>query len=130
MTKSIEMDIISHQLLDGCVCGAATWMARVLKAEESQIILGIDARHMHARATETQRLSFAQWQDNLHTQIDWLCKSVARFLGDDWNDEISDNHISIAEIDQNDSNDVFEDSYHTSNSNAMLLPLPSFLGLQ
>ena len=59
MTKSIEMDIISHQLLDGHMCGAAMWMARVLKAEESQIILGIDARHMHARATETQRLSFA-----------------------------------------------------------------------
>ena len=77
MTKSIEMDIISHQLLDGHMCGAATWMARVLKAEESQIILGIDARHMHARATETQRLSFARRQDNLHTQIDQLCKSAA-----------------------------------------------------
>ena len=43
-TKSIEMDIINNQGPDGCMRGAATWMARVLKAEESQIILAIDIR--------------------------------------------------------------------------------------
>jgi len=58
--KSIEMDIISNQGPDGRMCGAATWMARVLKAEESQIILAIDVCHIHARATETQRLSIAR----------------------------------------------------------------------
>jgi len=42
-TKLIEMDIISNQGPDGCMCGVATWMARVLKAKESQIILAIDA---------------------------------------------------------------------------------------
>ena len=50
-TKSIKMDIISNQGLDGCMRGVATWMAQVLKAEESQIILAIDVRHIHARAT-------------------------------------------------------------------------------
>ena len=54
-TKSIKMDIISNQGLDGRMRGAATWMARVLKAKESQIILAIDVCHIHARATEMER---------------------------------------------------------------------------
>ncbi|KIM64056.1 hypothetical protein SCLCIDRAFT_23692 [Scleroderma citrinum Foug A] len=68
--KSIEMDIISNQESDGLLCGATTWMARVLQAEESQIILAMDARHMQARATETQRLSIARQQDHLNAQLD------------------------------------------------------------
>jgi len=131
--KSIEMDIISNQGPDGRMCGAATWMARVLKAEESQIILAIDVRHIHARATETQRLSIARRQDCLQMQIDQLCESASQFLGEDWNEDISDNLISTTDIDEGDGEDVFSDTFHPQDPNysdAVVLPLPSYLGMQ
>lgn len=131
--KSIEMDIISNELSDSHMRGATTWMARVLKAEESQIILAMDARRMHARATETQRLSIVRRWDHLHTQIDRLCESTAHFLGNDWNEGISDHHISTADMDEEDSENVFEDSFHPHDQghpNAVTLPLPSYLGLE
>ena len=71
------MDIISNQESDGLLHGAATWMARVLEVEESQIILAIDAQHMQARATETQRLSIAHQQDCLNATLDRLFESAA-----------------------------------------------------
>jgi len=132
-TKSIEIDIINNQGLDGCMHGAAIWMARVLKAEESQIILAMDARHIHARATETQRLSIACWQDCLQMQIDWLCESASQFLGEDWNEDITDNLISTADIDEDDGEDVFSDTFHPQHSNysdAVVLPLPLYLAIQ
>jgi len=131
--KSIEMDIISNQGPDGRMHGAATWMARVLKAEESQIILAIDVRHIHARATETQRLSIARRQDCLQMQIDRLCESASQFLGEDWNEDISDNLISTTDIDEGDGEDVFSDTFHPQDPNyldAVVLPLPSYLEMQ
>ena len=98
-------------------------MARVLKAEESQIILAIDVRHIHARATETQRLSIACRQDCLQIQIDRLCESASQFLGEDWNED----------IDEGDGEDVFSDTFHPQDPNysdAVVLPLPLYLGMQ
>ena len=124
------MDIISNQESDGLLHGAATWMARVLQAEESQIILAMDAQCMQARATETQRLSIACQWDHLNTQLDQLCKSAAWFLGDDWNDDNTD-HLSLtADIDEDDGDDIFDDSFHLhhqSCSDGFVLPLPSYL---
>ncbi|KIM52522.1 hypothetical protein SCLCIDRAFT_32589 [Scleroderma citrinum Foug A] len=128
--KSIEMDIISNQASDGLLRGAATWMARVLEAEESQIILAMDAWCMQARATETQRLSIAHQQDRLNATLDWLFESTARFLGDDWNENNPSHLIVTANIDEDDGNDIFGDTlypHHPSQSDGVILPLPSYL---
>ena len=124
------MDIISNQASDGLLRGAATWMARVLEAEESQIILAMDAWRMQARATETQRLSIARWQDHLNATLDWLFESVARFLGDDWNENNPSHLIVIANIDEDDGDNIFSDTlypHHPSQSDGVILPLPSYL---
>ena len=127
------MDIISNQESDGLLCGAATWMERVLQAEESQIILAMDAWRMQARATETQRLSIARRRDCLNAQLDRLCESMARFLGDDWNDDNTDQLSLTAEIDENDGEDIFDNSvhlHHPSHPNGLILPLPSYLATE
>ena len=53
--KSVEMDLITMQAVGAVPWGCATWLARALKVEESQIILSLDARKINTGATESQR---------------------------------------------------------------------------
>ena len=45
------MGMIHHGQNNGCPTGAATWIAKVLKVEEAQIILAIDLKGWHYSGT-------------------------------------------------------------------------------
>ena len=84
--KSLEMNLINwpqdwHQ-------GSATWLAKALKVEEAQIMLAIDAHQANTSGTEDQQLSIARQWDRLQSQLDGLVVTAARFLGEDWEDEM------------------------------------------
>ena len=80
-----------------------------------------------------KRLSIAHRQDCLNAQLDRLCESTAQFLGDDWNDDNTDQLSLTAEIDEDDGEDIFNDSvhlHHSSHPDGLILPLPSYLATE
>ncbi|KIM50144.1 hypothetical protein SCLCIDRAFT_75351, partial [Scleroderma citrinum Foug A] len=64
--------------------GCATWLARALKVEESQIILSLDAQKINKGATESQRLDISHHHDRLQSQINGLVQTVATYIGVNW----------------------------------------------
>lgn len=117
------MDLID-QATGTCPCGSATWMAQALKVEEAQV-LGQQLHRINARDTESKRLQVSRRQDKLQSQINGLVQTAAHFLGSDWDNGL----VYPSQADRTDDIDDFFSSSTPGDAEAMVLPLPSYLGL-
>ena len=113
------------QAAAGALRGSATWISRALKVEESQIVLLLDARSIHSRTTESQRLDISRRRDRLQSQINGLLQTAAAFVGADWD----------SGLDSRDNGDPGSDedgifvTVSPGNAEHAILPLPSYMGL-
>ena len=124
--KSVEMDLIEMQAVGAVPWGCATWLARALKVEESQIILSLDAWKINKGATESQRLGISHHCDRLQSQINGLVQTtVATYIGADWDC----GYDSYEYVDPDNSEDDPFITPSTGHAEHALLPLPSYIGL-
>ena len=121
--KSLEINLINQP--QDQLQGSATWLANALKVEEAQIMLDIDARQANTSGTEDQQLSIARWWDQLQSQLDGLVVSAARFLGEDWEDEMVMETASDITQDYEIENPFVLPTQ--GNAELILPPLPSYI---
>ena len=123
--KSVEMDLITMQAAGAVPWGCATWLARALKVEESQIILSLDAQKINTGATESQRLDISRHHDRLQSQINGLVQTTATYIGANWDC----GYYSYEYVDPDNSEDDPFITPSTGHAEHVLLPLPSYIGL-
>ena len=123
--KSVEMDLIEMQATRAVPWGCATWLARTLKVEESQIILPLDVWKINKGATESQRLNISCCHDRLQSQINGLVQTTATYIEANWDC----GYDSYEYVDPDNSEDDPFITPSTGHAEHMLLPLPSYIGL-
>ena len=102
--------------------GCATWLARVLKVEEYQIILSLDAHKINMKATESQKLDISCHHNRLQSQINGLMQTMVTYIGADW-----DSGHDCYDPDNNEDNPFI--TLSMGNAEHVVLPLPSYIGL-
>ena len=90
-------------------------------------MLAIDAHQANTSGMENQQLSIARWQDWLQLQLDGLVVSAARFLGEDWEDEMLMETASDIPQDYEIENPFV--LLTQGNAELILPPLPSYIGV-
>ena len=122
----LEMEMIHHEQTHSCPTGAASWIAKVQKVEEAQIILAMDLRSTTI-CTENPRLALLCHSEHLHVQVDGLMQCAVRYIGEDLDDLLchagqGPNMVS------NKAKDDLSHSLGIENVEATMLPLPSYMG--
>ena len=98
-----------------------------IESGEAQIMLAIDARQANTSGMENQQLSIARQWDQLQSQLDGLVVSAARFLSEDWEDEMLTETASDIPQDYEIENPFVLPTQ--GNAELILPPLPSYIGV-
>ncbi|KAG1829901.1 hypothetical protein F4604DRAFT_1695707 [Suillus subluteus] len=132
MRKQQELQLLKAQgqrAEPACQRGVATWLAEGLTIEEAQVTLQMDIRKLGRRPSDTQQLQIGRRQDSLQRDIDHWVEAGRIFLGD----ALGDNEIQIMELElvilQDDSDDEMQGELRVFESEKVVIPLPSNLGL-
>ena len=91
-------------------------------------MLAIDAGQANTSGMEDQQLSIARRQDWLQSQLDGLVVSAARFLGEDWEDEMLTETASNIPQDYEIENPFVLPTQ--GNAESILPPLPSYIEVE
>ena len=97
-------------------------VGQLLKVEESQIILLLDARKINIKATESQKLDISRCHDRLQSQINGLMQTAVTYIEANW-----DSRHDCYDPDNNEDNPFI--TLSTGNAKHAVLPLPSYIGL-
>jgi len=121
----MEISLIEMQAMAGALRGSATWMARALKVEESQIGFLLDACRIDSRTTKSQRLDISHRHNRLQSQVNGLLQTTAAFVVANWDSGLD----SCDNGDPGSDEDGIFVTVSPGNAEHAILLLPSYMGL-